>query len=88
MRRGPVVSVTRDDPLGEHIGHTAPQASGVWKKAMGGALFIDEACCVYRPEHAHADRRRPEHHRRVRHPREPGVCARFLIPATPILIPT
>ena len=50
IRRDHVVSVTRDDLVGQYIGHTAPKTKDVLKKAMGGVLFIDEAYYLYRPE--------------------------------------
>jgi probable Rubsico expression protein CbbX len=50
VRKGQVVSVTRDDLVGQYIGHTAPKTKDVLKRAMGGVLFIDEAYYLYRPE--------------------------------------
>jgi probable Rubsico expression protein CbbX len=50
LRAGQLVSVTRDDLVGQYVGHTAPKTKEVLKRAMGGLLLIDEAYYLYRPE--------------------------------------
>jgi probable Rubsico expression protein CbbX len=50
IRKGQLLTVTRDDLVGQYIGHTAPKTKEVLKKAMGGVLFIDEAYYLYKPD--------------------------------------
>jgi probable Rubsico expression protein CbbX len=50
IRKGHLVTATRDDLVGQYIGHTAPKTKEVLKRAMGGVLLIDEAYYLYKPE--------------------------------------
>ena len=50
LRKGHVVSATRDDLVGQYVGHTAPKTKDMLKRAQGGVLFIDEAYYLYKPD--------------------------------------
>lgn len=50
VKKGHLLTVTRDDLVGQYIGHTAPKTKEVLKRAMGGVLFIDEAYYLYKPD--------------------------------------
>jgi probable Rubsico expression protein CbbX len=50
LKKGHLVAATRDDLVGQYVGHTAPKTKEILKRAMGGVLFIDEAYYLYRPE--------------------------------------
>jgi probable Rubsico expression protein CbbX len=50
VEKGHLVSVSREELVGQYVGHTAPKTKDVLKRAYGGVLFIDEAYYLHRPE--------------------------------------
>ena len=50
IKKGHLMTVTRDDLVGQYIGHTAPKTKEILKQATGGVLFIDEAYYLYKPD--------------------------------------
>jgi probable Rubsico expression protein CbbX len=50
IEKGHLIACTRDDLVGQYVGHTAPKTKEVLKRAFGGVLFIDEAYYLHRPE--------------------------------------
>jgi len=46
-RLGHVIVATRDDLVGQYVGHTAPKTKDMIKKAFGGILLVDEAYYLY-----------------------------------------
>ena len=50
IQKGHFFSITRNEIVGQYIGHTAPKTKSILKRAIGGILFIDEAYSLYRPD--------------------------------------
>ena len=49
LTKGHVTTVTREDMVGQYVGHTAPKTRECLQNATGGVLFIDEAHHLYKP---------------------------------------
>jgi probable Rubsico expression protein CbbX len=50
LTKGHITNVTREDLVGQYVGHTAPKTREQLQKARGGILFIDEAHHLYKPD--------------------------------------
>jgi probable Rubsico expression protein CbbX len=50
LTKGHITNVTREDLVGQYVGHTAPKTREQLQKAEGGILFIDEAHHLYKPD--------------------------------------
>ena len=50
LTKGHLTNVTREDLVGQYVGHTAPKTREQLQKAKGGILFIDEAYQLYKPD--------------------------------------
>jgi probable Rubsico expression protein CbbX len=50
LTKGHIITVSRDDLVGQYVGHTAPKTKEQLQKAHGGILFIDEAYQLYKPD--------------------------------------
>jgi probable Rubsico expression protein CbbX len=50
LSKGHITNVTREDLVGQYVGHTAPKTREKLQEAHGGILFIDEAHHLYKPD--------------------------------------
>jgi probable Rubsico expression protein CbbX len=50
LTKGHITNVTREDLVGQYVGHTAPKTREQLQQAQGGILFIDEAHHLYKPD--------------------------------------
>jgi len=50
LSKGHITNVTREDLVGQYVGHTAPKTKEQLNKARGGILFMDEAQHLYKPD--------------------------------------
>ena len=50
LTKGHISNVTREDLVGQYVGHTAPKTREQLQLASGGIMFLDEAHHLYKPD--------------------------------------